>query len=372
MVHLMSFEKCVRCGSCIKFCPLFTAREDEKFTPRAKTYILQVWDLLEDDEELAKEFRRLVFQCTMCGRCEEVCSSDVDLLHIYHEQRSKALKTAPQEFEYLEALKKSLAESKNIYGLDQEDRAVYWIDELIDEIPDIEDRVYEPGKTAEVVVFLGCLMSFRSSQMDVVRSLFRTLERIGTDYLVLGADEFCCGHPLYLAGDDEGAELLRSHNREVMQAAQAKTVITGCPGCLIQLKNYHNLEGIEVLHDTQYFDRELGRPPTLDDSEEFAYHDPCELHRIMGVKTEPRSVMRKVGVNFREMDLSCCGGGGLVRMTDPDLSDKIAEVRRQKEHLGDTTVVTCCPSCREQFLSVGIETRDIVEMIDEAYQKEEE
>ncbi|MHA1770975.1 MAG: (Fe-S)-binding protein [Candidatus Thorarchaeota archaeon] len=368
----MSFDKCVRCGSCIKYCPLFTAREDEKFTPRAKTYLLQVWDLIEDDEELAKEFRRLLFQCTMCGRCEEVCSSDVDLLHIYHEQRSKALKTAPQEFDYLQTLRKSLAASKNIYGLDQEDRAVFWMDELIDEIPDIEDRVYQPGKTAEVMVFLGCLMSFRGSQMDVVKSLFRTLERIGTDYLVMGAEEFCCGHPLYLMGDDEGAEVLRSHNREVMQDAQVKTVITGCPGCLIQLREYHNLEGIEALHNTQYFDRMLKNPPKLGGGEEFAYHDPCELHRISKVKTEPRSVMKKVGVNFREMDLSCCGGGGLVRMTDPDLSDKIIEVRGSKERLDGTPVVTCCPSCREQFLSAGIETKDIVEMIDQAYQEEAE
>ncbi len=368
----MSFEKCVRCGTCIKFCPLFTAREDEKFTPRAKTYLLQVMDMIEDDEELGKEFRRLLFQCTMCGRCEEVCSSDVDLLKIWHEQRAIAVETAPEEFDYLDALKKALANVKNIYGLDPEDRAVFWIDELIDELPNIEDRVYEKGKTAEVMVFLGCLMSFRSTQMDVVKSLFRTLEHIGADYLVMGAEEFCCGHPLHLMGDDEGAEELRTHNRQVMQDAQAKTVITCCPGCLIQLKNYHNLEGMDVLHHTQYFDRVIENPPNLGSDEEFAYHDPCELHRISKVKTEPRSVMRKIGVNFREMDLSCCGGGGLLRMTDPDLSDKIIAVRASKEHIGETTVLTCCPSCREQLLSADLKTRDIVEVLDEAFQKEAE
>ncbi|MHA1247465.1 MAG: (Fe-S)-binding protein [Candidatus Thorarchaeota archaeon] len=366
----MSYDKCVRCGACVRICPLFTAREEEQFTPRAKTYLLQVMDLIEDDEEIQREFRQLLFQCTMCGRCEEVCSSDVDLLRIYHEQRAKALETAPEEFEYLNSLRKALANVKNIYGLDPEDRAVFWIDELIDDIPDIEDRVYEEGKTAEVMVFLGCLMSFRATQMDVVKSLFKSLERVGADYMVMGAQEFCCGHPLYLMGDDEGAEDLRRHNKEVVEKAQAKTVITCCPGCLIQLKNYHNFEGVEVLHHTQYFDRILDEPPQLKRDEEFAYHDPCELHRISNVKTEPRSLMRKIGVKWREMELSCCGGGGLLRMTDPDLSDKIIEVRKQKEHMEGTTVLTCCPSCREQFMSAGIKTKDIVEMLDEAFEEQ--
>ncbi len=367
----MSYDRCVRCGSCMRFCPLFEAREEEQWTPRAKTYLLQVMDMIEADEELGKEFRRLLFQCAMCGRCEEVCSSDVDLLEIWHEQRAKARKEAPREFQYLDALRRAIANVKNIYGLDPEDRAVFWMDEIEDDVPDIEERVYAPGKRAEVMVFLGCLMSFRASQLDVVRALFKSLERTGTDYLVMGAEEFCCGHPLHLMGDDEGAEELRTHNKSVIEDAGAKYVITCCPGCLIQLRQYHNIQNAEVLHHTQFFDRVLDNPPKYRSETEYPYHDPCELHRISGVKKEPRSLMTKLGVNFREMDLSCCGGGGLLRMTDPDLSEKIMEVRKRKERLESETVLTCCPSCREQFLAAGIDTKDIVEILDEAFEQEE-
>ncbi|MBY8997735.1 MAG: (Fe-S)-binding protein [Candidatus Thorarchaeota archaeon] len=359
----MSYEKCVRCGSCLQFCPMFDATGEEQYSPRGKAYLLQVMDQIEDDEELGKEFRRLLFQCSMCGRCEETCSSGVDLLKVWHEQRAKAVETAPEEFEYLEPLKDALANVKNIYGLAEEDRAIYWLDELEDEIPGLADRVYEKGKTAENIIFVGCLMSFRSSQIDVLRSLFKTLEKLNIDYLVMGAEENCCGHPLYLMGDEKGTLKLREHNKKVIEAAGAKQVITCCPGCLIQLREHHEFENVEALHHTQFFDRLLEDPPKYHQTEEFSYHDPCELHRILDIKTEPRSLINKMGIEFREMDLSCCGGGGLLRMTDPNLSDLIIQLRAAREKVKETTVITACPSCREQLLGQDLETKDIVELL---------
>ncbi len=361
----MSYDKCVRCGSCLQFCPMFDATGEEQFSPRGKAYLLQVMDQIEDDEELGKEFRKLLFQCTLCGRCEETCSSGVDLLRVWHEQRAKAMETHPEEFAYLESLRDALANVKNIYGLAAEDRAIYWLDELEDDIPGLGDRVYEKGKTAENIIFLGCLMSFRGSQIDVLRSLFKTLEKLEVDYLVMGAEENCCGHPLYLIGNEKGAQKLREHNRKVITAAGAKHVISCCPGCVIQLREHHNLKGVEVLHHTQFLDRLLTETKKYGQKEKFSYHDPCELHRILGIKTEPRSLIKKMGIDFKEMDLSCCGGGGLLRMTDPNLSDKIMQLRVAREGVKNTTVITACPACREQLLGQELKTKDIVELLAE-------
>ncbi|MBD3406493.1 MAG: 4Fe-4S dicluster domain-containing protein [Candidatus Lokiarchaeota archaeon] len=365
----MSYDKCVRCGSCVKFCPMFDAIGEEQFSPRGKNYLLQVMDEIEDDAELAKEFRRLLFQCSMCGKCAEICSSDVDLLQIWHKQRAKAYETAPEEFEYLDALKNALANVRNIYGLPMDDRAIYWVDEIEMSFPNIEDRLYEKGKTADVMVFLGCLMSFRGSQIDVLKSFITMLEELDIKYLVMGAEEFCCGHPLDLAGDEEGAKDLQKHNRQVIKSAKAKQVITCCPGCLMQLRNHHQLDA-EVLHHTQFFDRLLDEIPSYNQTESFAYHDPCELHRLCEVKVEPRSLLRKMDIDYREMELSCCGGGGLLRLTDPNLSDKIIQLRAQKENLENTTVITCCPACREQLLGTNLKTKDIVELIDQSFRGE--
>jgi Fe-S oxidoreductase len=366
---MSEIDRCVRCGSCLQYCPLFNVTGEEQFSPRGKLYLLQVMDLIENDEELGRDFRKLLFQCTMCGRCGDVCSADVDLLKIWHDQRAKAVGAAPLEFQYLDSLKDSLANVYNIYGLDPDDRAIYWLDEVEDDIPNIHDRVYTEGKTAEIMIFLGCLMSFRSSQLDVVKGLLKALESVDADYLVMGAEEFCCGHPLHLTGDETGADTLRAHNRSVVEDAGAKRVITGCPGCLIQLRKYHKFENTEALHHTEFFDHLSDELPKTKRTETFAYHDPCELGRILEVKEEPRSVLNKLGVKFKEMDLSCCGGGGLLRMTDPNLSDKIIQLKRATEELQDTKVVTACPSCREVFLSKEIETLDIVELLAEALEE---
>jgi Fe-S oxidoreductase len=347
----------------LKICPIFDIVGEEQYSPRGKAYLLQIMDLIQDDEELKKEFRRLLFECTMCGRCEEACASDIDLLKVWHEQRAKALDVAPLEFEYLDALRKALGNVKNIYGLPEEDRAVYWLDEIEDDVPGIGERVFEPGKKSDTVIFMGCLMSFRGTQIDVVKALLQALEKTDTDYLILGAEEFCCGHPLYLAGDESGAGELRKHNHDIIESTGATNLITCCPGCFMQLSENHNLENTKVMHHTQFFDHLLEDIPEYKQGEKFAYHDPCELHRLCGVKTEPRSLLTKMNVDYKEMDLSCCGGGGLLRLTDPDLSDKIIHVRASRERLEDTTVVTCCPSCREQLLGAGIRTKDIVELL---------
>jgi len=342
---------------------------EEQYSPRGKNYLLQIMDEVEKDPEAAKEFRKLLFTCTMCGRCKETCSSDVDLLKIWHEQRGKAIHEHPEEFAYLSPLQDALENVQNIYGLDPEDRAMFWLDELEDEIPGLSDRVYEPGKKAEVMVFLGCLMSFRSSQLDVLRSLFKSLEKSGTDYMVMGAEEFCCGHPLYLMGDDEGASELRKHNKSVIVDAGANKVITCCPGCLIQLKEHHDLKDIDALHHTQYFDMIHEKLPEFETTESYAYHDPCELHRILGIKKEPRSLMNKMNVKYRDIEPSCCGGGGLLRMTDSNLSDIIIKMRAASEGLKDVTVLTCCPSCREQLLSNNLKTQDIIELVADVLEK---
>jgi Fe-S oxidoreductase len=151
-----------------------------------------------------------------------------------------------------------------------------------------------------------------------------------------------------------------------MKAAEAKQVITCCPGCLIQLREHHELENTEALHHTQFFDRLVENPPKYNQTEKFSYHDPCELHRILNIKTEPRSLIDKMGIDYEEMDLSCCGGGGLLRMTDPNLSDLVIQLRVAKERVKETTVITACPSCREQLLGQELKTKDIVELLSDS------
>jgi Fe-S oxidoreductase len=55
-------------------------------------------------------------------------------------------------------------------------------------------------------------------------------------------------------------------------------------------------------------------------------------------------------------------------MTDPNLSDKIIQLRIAREGVKNTTVITACPSCREQLLGQDLKTKDIIELLSEIYE----
>ena len=53
-------------------------------------------------------------------------------------------------------------------------------------------------------------------------------------------------------------------------------------------------------------------------------------------------------------------------MTDPNLSDLVIQLRAAKEKVRETTVITACPSCREQLLGQDLTTKDIVELLSDS------
>jgi Fe-S oxidoreductase len=81
------------------------------------------------------------------------------------------------------------------------------------------------------------------------------------------------------------------------------------------------------------------------------YHDPCHLSRGAKVIKEPRDIMKAIGVDLVEMPLSkelsrCCGGGGGIITSAPDLSNRLAVSRvEQATATGSDTIITACATC---------------------------
>lgn len=364
--------KCVQCGSCILICPVYRATREEIFSPRGKLYFLKLREVFPEqfDEELEKDFAKTIFCCAFCGRCQETCDAEVKLTDIFKEERKAALPLFPK----LIQIEENIIGEKNVYGIDNEMRAETWTMELYDDLPDIDDRIYSPGKKADTALFVGCLMSFRSRHTNVLKSILKVMEKLGEDYLILGGEEFCCGHPVDLLGRTEEAATIRAHNTEVLHQAGVKTILTDCPGCLEALRDHHKIDpAVRILHITEYFDEKIESVPNKLNLK-LKYHDPCELFRNNQVSEAPRSLMKKMGIEIIEMEPSCCGGGGMLRVTDEELAKEIMKQRIEKEKLEkeDIEVVTCCPSCLEQFEQHGITTWDIAEWLLKAMTKKEE
>ncbi|NHK30919.1 MAG: (Fe-S)-binding protein [Asgard group archaeon] len=364
-------KKCVQCGSCILICPVYRATGDESFSPRGKLYYLKLKEAFPDkfDEELAKDYAKTIFTCAVCSRCVESCTSEVKITDIFREERKGSVNLFPK----LVQIGDNIEDEMNVYGLDNEMRAETWTMELYDDFPDIDDRVYTEGMTADTILFVGCLMSFRNRHANVLKSILKVMEHLDEDYLILGGEEFCCGHPLDLLGKITEADELRKHNTEIIHKTKAKTVITDCPGCLEALIDHHKIDpSVRILHMTEYFDEKIESVPNKLNIK-LKYHDPCELFRNSEVTVAPRSLLKKMGVEVIEMEPSCCGGGGMLRVTDEKLAQEIMDQRIDKEKLKeeDTCVITCCPSCLEQFEQSGITTWDIAEYLVKALNLEE-
>ncbi|MHA1796918.1 MAG: (Fe-S)-binding protein [Candidatus Helarchaeota archaeon] len=352
-------QKCVRCGKCRSFCPTLPQEYmgDRKVpgwdtrTPRGRVSIAHA--LFDRKINLDETISRLFFTCLFCAYCVNSCPSGVDVNQVIEKTRNYILKHgfAPSQ---IEGLLETLLEYKNIFGMDQDDRAA-WTEFNVEEI--YEDRINKP---AEYAFFVGCQGSYKGSLAMISEGLSLILDKFGYDFTILGEDEWCCGNPLNLLGiEDERIKSLAKHNVEKLEELKIKTVIMTCPGCFRTFtKVYPKLIGelpFKVVHSSQLLS-DLLKTNNIklenDLSKNIGFQDPCELGRHCGVFEEPRDVIKKInGSKFIElennrMESHCCGGGGLAKVIDPNLTtniaaDKISEFDKQNIDL----IVTGCPAC---------------------------
>ena len=101
------------------------------------------------------------------------------------------------------------------------------------------------------------------------------------------------------------------------------------------------------------------------------YHDPCHLRHALGVKNEPREIIKNAGIGLIETkDPGCCGFGGLFCMSNKEMAASFLN-KRAEDIAGSKadTLITSCPGCIIQ-LSRTIKDRPVIhliELIEEAY-----
>jgi Fe-S oxidoreductase len=192
---------------------------------------------------------------------------------------------------------------------------------------------------------------------DRKRATLALLEAAGAQ--VYEVPHVCCGHDALWQGDTDTFERLREANVGSIRASGVRTIVTECAECYRTLARDYGLEGVAVLHVSQYLragrlDLRAAAPPAGSDGQaralKVAYHDPCRLGRHMGVYEPPRELIRAVpGVELVELEESreraqCCG---VAAMMNCDQASKGLRVRRleQVKRAGADVLVTTCPKC---------------------------
>ena len=384
-LHLIYSDTCSTCGICADYCPTYLATKDPELIPgkkhefalklinAQKSFLRMIFGPKPVDVKELREKVNHLYTCTLCGRCSEVCSYNVDLHSLWANLRVSIFKAGFTP-EPLKALRDTLKNAKDPYGAGL-DMRTFWVRRARLRSVPVKDK-------ANVVFFVGCVTALRAQNRTVAASIAQILSFLGEDWTLLGDKEWCCGSPIMMVGDEETAKEFAEHNVEVIEEKHADIVVVGCASCYRMLRwEYPTLlrrrPRFEVLHIVEFLDRYLeeGKLKPVKSDVPVTYHDPCELSRLGGVVKEPRRILKALTNNFVELpehgvDTRCCGGGGLLQALNNELRVRIAMERiRQVEKVGAKIVTSACPACKLALLdgvnSLGssVEVLDIVELL---------
>ncbi|MBA7653653.1 putative iron-sulfur-binding oxidoreductase FadF [subsurface metagenome] len=360
---------CAQCGQCrttnwpskgiFDSCPVYKTDVVPKFEPyiaRGKNIIMK--GLLWGHLPLSQDISDLIFQCTLCGLCEEVCFNSqsenfdfplhnlMDHVNVYEALRADLVE-AGFPIESHVPMNKAMVELLNPYERDNKEK-LNWTEELDFKIKDANKE------DAETLYFVGCTSALTPQIQRVAIATAKIFNKVGIDFSIFGEHEVCCGSVAMRTGDKKAFEKVAEKNAKLFKERGIKRVVTSCAGCYRTFKKDYGdkLEGIEILHSFEYLKNIFAeRDVKLKELDiKTTYHDPCHIGRHMGLYEEPRDLLSKIS-NLTEMKTNrfgamCCGAGGGVRKGFPELSLEMAKERiKEAEDTGTEYLVSTCPFC---------------------------
>ena len=386
--NVLNLYACTECGRCEEQCP--AAHTDKPLSPKKIVHDLKVDLLDQSDDILAGNFDQVkpivrenapvtgdvLWSCTTCRACEDICPVNIEHLDFIIEARKhQVLMEASFPPEVQETFT-NLENQSNPWGFGADSRAD-WCKGM--DVPLMGDN-----PDADLLWFVGCAGSFDDRGKKISQAMARVLQRAGVNFAILGPEEACNGDMARRAGNEYLAQMLIQQNVEVLNGYKPKRILTGCPHCFNIIKNEYPQFGAAypvVSHAELLFDlHKQGRlKPNGNSIGSLTFHDSCYLSRWNGIVQPPRDLLRSMNngqltemQRIREKGF-CCGAGGGRMFMEETLGTRINMDRAEEVvRSGAATVAAACPFCAT-MLSDGlmdkesaIVVKDIAEIVDEA------
>jgi len=315
---------CSRCGLCLDACQMGKSGKHQK---DATAYFMR--KLRYNEPDLMDSANA----CMMCNRCYEACPVGIDSCRLKEHVR------AGQPYKI-----------KENYNL----------------LP------YIKAPKTDVLYYAGCMTQLTPL---ISRSLLSILKNADVSAAQLDSNGgFCCGRPLMLAGRTKAANELIRKNTEQIMASGAKTLLVSCPICYKAFNEDYKLP-IEVVHHSVYLYHLLEQGKLklrAGATEEWIYHDPCELGRGSGIYRQPRLLLNKLGnlqqIPEEQSKSLCCGGSlgtlSLSRQKKLSITKEAVSILTQND---PKKIITACPLCQKTFAKQSaIPVVDIAQVVLEA------
>lgn len=306
-------QACSRCGICLDPCPIAA---DLNINDTQASYFLR-------DRRAGSLSSRVADTCMMCGRCSDACPVGIELDTLRLSSRV------------------AIARRSSLYA---EPRYRF-----LDSAACNSMHEQATQNRATVGFFAGCMTQLTPS---VTASMRRIFDAAGvTPWWADSEGGVCCGRPMRLSGNLDAAQRMVDFNTDLFLKSGIKTLVTGCPICYKSFKNEYKLDGIRVMHHSQYIAELIASGHlTLNnpDSKLYAFHDSCEMR---GVTAEPRYALSHAAkVAATPDDVHCCGGSLANLSLDSERQAKIgAAVALSLTATGADAIATACPQCKKSL-----------------------
>ncbi|QTA91606.1 (Fe-S)-binding protein [Desulfonema magnum] len=210
-----------------------------------------------------------------------------------------------------------------------------------------------------ITLFIQCIID--GMYPEVGEAMVQIFQKLGVS-MTCPTDQTCCGQPAFNSGYRKEAR--EAAKRFIRIFENAELIVCPSGSCVNMVRHHYP----ELFHDdpkwlrrseqissttyefTEYLVDVLGVEDVgASYRGKITYHDSCHLLRGIGVREQPRKLIRNVrGTEFTEMKDSdrCCGFGGAFSVKYPEISTAMAEDKvKNITDSGADVVVGCDMGC---------------------------
>jgi glycolate oxidase iron-sulfur subunit len=389
-------NKCSTCGYCTYWCPIYQEDPKEVSVTRGKIAILK--DLLTGKIEYTKEIMGILERCLLCGTCLDHCTEKVPAPAIFLQGRRDLAKEKGIKFPY-NIVYRYIVPHRRVFG--NIVRVASWLQRaffpktegtlrhlplylsalgkgrhipsiapkfLRQLVPELNEPMAGVKNRMKVGYFMGCMNDFVYPESG--KHIIEFLNRNGVEVIV-PKEQGCCGAPVFLgAGDFETAKKMADKNVRIFN--DLNYIICACATGTATMKEYakyladtperkiaYTKFSQKVKDISEFLVDILKLPPSAYEvaskfkGKKVTWHDPCHLNRYLGVKDQPRQILKSLkDIEYVEMIRAdwCCGMAGAFSLHYYELSKQINDKKMDTlAETGAEILVTGCPGCEVQL-----------------------
>lgn len=372
--------KCMKCGTCQAYCPLYQKDFMESSVARGKIFLIE--SVYEGKFEEATKILKHLDYCIMCGRCKENCPSGVKTDEIFFKAK-----------QVLRKIKKLSMWGKVIL------KFVMDKPELLAKLAplmhmgmkfgskNVKDEIFKPligsfskrnvqliaktpftkemgglnrAKDEKMKVFFypGCAVNFLYPNWG--KAIVKVLNHYGVSVYVPEINR-CCGIPAATLGEFDIYKKMVETNLQEIDSFQGEYVITCCPTCQYGLDEM-GFKATNKKSDKKFYDILIFLDEVLNVKfdilldETFTLHTPCHYRSDKKAQLPKHLEKNFKGIYITLDNQNCCGFGGTFNLKKYDISkgiglSKAEEIKEKKVK----KLFTPCPGCAMQLTDALVE-----------------